>query len=66
MDIQVNMERVLVITREKLAQVTQENIMLQAVAQEQQDEINQLKKTLDRVNERNLDKEEKGNGTDEG
>lgn len=56
MDIQVNMEKVLAITQERLAAVSTENIMLQAVVQDQQESISQLREALDKANENNLDK----------
>lgn len=58
MDIQVNMEKVLEITQERLSVASRETILLQAVVQEQGEQILQLQKALERANESTLDKEE--------
>lgn len=51
MDIKVDMDTVLKITQERLVIANQENIMLQAVVQDQQNEMQKLRETLDKIGE---------------
>lgn len=51
MDVQVNMDKVMEIMKDRLAAANQENILLQAVVQDQQEQIIQLKLTLDKLGE---------------
>lgn len=62
MDIQVPMDKVLTITQEELAEASRKNIMLQAVVQGQQEELEALRAMVGHSGDTN-DKEE-SNGSE--
>ena len=51
--VQVNIEEVLEVTQNKLREATSQNILLEALANQQQKEIAQLRATIDKIGENN-------------
>lgn len=51
MEVQLDVNKILEMTRAKLNEVTNENIMLHCLVEQQQDEVNQLKLAIDKLGE---------------
>ena len=51
MEVAVDVNKVLEMTRQRLADVSNENVVLHCVVEDQQAEINQLKEVIDKLGE---------------
>lgn len=60
MDVQVDLNRVLEMTRQRLTDVMAENVVLHCVVEQQQTELNQLRETIDKLGEEVQGAEDEG------